>query len=93
MAILTTNSSPSYFEKMTGKSIPTLWILRGFTVASIVPQLLALFVFQTGNRHNFCLGFSVGMLIGLLVQTFAISNVELTSAPQPSDVQDLRITR
>jgi hypothetical protein len=93
MATLSTNPHPSYFEQMTGKSISALWILRGFTVASIVPLVLAMFVFHTGNRHNFCLGFSIGTLIGLLVQTFAISNVDLNTTPQPSDVHDIRVTR
>jgi O-antigen ligase len=93
MATLTTNHTPSYFEQMTGKSISALWILRGFTVASIVPLVLAMFVFHTGNRHDFCLGLSVGVLVGLLAQTFAISKVDLNTTTQPSDVQDLRITR
>jgi O-antigen ligase len=93
MATLSTNPHPSYFQQMTGKSISALWILRGFTVASIVPLVLAMFVFHTGNRHDFCLGLSVGILVGLLAQTFAISNVDLNTPPQPSEVQDLRITR
>jgi hypothetical protein len=87
------NSAPSYFEEMTGKAISPVWLLRVFTIVSIVPLLLALFVFTTGGRHDFCIGLSVGTLIGLLVQTFAISNVDLRNAPRPSEVQDVRITQ
>jgi hypothetical protein len=78
---------------MTGKAISPVWILRAFTIVSIVPLLLALFVFTSGGRHGFCVGLSVGTLIGLLVQTFAISNVDMNSSPKSSDVQDIRITR
>lgn len=92
MKTLTSNHQPSFFEQLTGRSIRHVWLLRGFTIAAIVPLLLAMSVWKSGASHNFCVGLSLGTLIGLLVQTFAISNVDLNSAPQPSDVQDLRIT-
>jgi hypothetical protein len=93
MRTLTSNHQPSYFEKLTGRTVAPIWFLRGFTIAAILPLLLAMFVWKSGASHDFCIGLSVGTLIGLLVQTFAISNVDLNSAPQPSDVQDLRMTR
>lgn len=89
---MATSKSKSYFESITGKATNPLWILRGFTAAAIVCLTLALFVFKTGGPHGFCVGLALGVLIGLLTQLSSISNVELNSTPQRSDVENLSVT-
>jgi hypothetical protein len=68
------NASPSYFEIMTGISISPLWLIRAFAIAALVPLLLAMLIWTSGARHNFCIGLTVGLIIGLIVQTFADQN-------------------
>jgi Na+/proline symporter len=93
MSLTNSTSNQSYSSKMTGKTFPTEWFLRGFTFAAIVPLLLAMLVWKSGNRHDFCIGLSVGLLIGLLAQSFSISNVEWNDTSRPSDVENFSITR
>lgn len=82
----------SYFQRTTGKPLKLLWIVRGFSLAVLVTLLLAMFVFKTGVRHEFCLGLAVGMLIGLIAQLFAIRNVEQNDTTRPTDVDHLSVT-
>jgi hypothetical protein len=70
-----------------------LWFLRLTPPACIVCLALAMFVFKSGNPHDFLLGLVAGLLAGVSVQAFAIKNIELDNSPHTSDVQDLRITR
>jgi len=49
--------------------------MRGFAISVLTVLGLAMFVFKTGNAHDFCLGMAVGLTIGLLAQSFAISKV------------------
>lgn len=84
--------NPSYFARMSGKSDNTLWTLRGFSFAVLVVLLLAMFVFKTGTRHDFCLGLGVGILIGLLAQLSAVKRVEVNDTTRPADVDNLSVT-
>jgi preprotein translocase subunit SecF len=59
---------------MTGISISPLWLIRAFAITALVPLVLAMLVWTSGIRHNFCIGLTVGLLIGLIVQTFADQN-------------------
>ncbi len=80
------NSHPSYFEAVFGRSVNLVWLIRGFSTAALVAITLAMFVFKTGGRHDFCLGLAAGTLIGLLVQSSVIKSVELKDDQQRSDV-------
>jgi hypothetical protein len=83
------NSHPSYFEKVTGRPVSALWVMRVFAISVVTVLVLAMFVFKTGNPHDFCLGIAVGLMVGLLAQSFAISKVELKDAPSRSDVDNI----
>jgi preprotein translocase subunit SecF len=63
--------------------------MRGFAISVVTVLVLALFVFKTGNSHDFCLGIAVGLMVGLLAQSFAISKVELKDTPGRSDVDTI----
>ncbi len=52
-----------------------------------------MFVFKTGNRHDFCIGLATGTLIGMIAQLFAVKNIEVNNDLQSSDVDNLCITR
>jgi len=88
-----TKHSPSFYQSVTGHPVNPLWLIRGFSMAAIIPLVLALLVFKTPGAHDFCVGLSLGLLVGLVAQTFAISSVELKENKQPSDVDALSITR
>ncbi len=90
---MTTNKPASYFESVTGKPVNPLWLLRGFGFAILTFLLLAMFVFKTGNRHDFCIGLATGTLIGMIAQLFAVKNIEVNNDLQSSDVDNLCITR
>ncbi len=83
------NSHPSYFEIVSGRPANALWVMRGFAISVVTVLVLALFVFKTGNSHDFCLGIAVGLMVGLLAQSFAISKVELKDTPGRSDVDTI----
>jgi hypothetical protein len=86
------NSHPSYFEAAFGKPVNLVWLIRGFAAAALVAITLAMFVFKTGGRHDFCLGLAAGTLIGLLVQSSIIRNVDLKENQQRSDVNHYPLT-
>jgi hypothetical protein len=88
-----TKSSQSFYESVTGHPVNPLWVLRGFGIAAIVPLVLALFVFKVPSARDFCVGLSLGLLVGLIAHTFAISSFEINQKNQPSDVDALSITR
>jgi preprotein translocase subunit SecF len=87
------NSHQSYFEATFGKPVNVVWFLRGFTAAAIIAIALALLVFKSGVRHDFCLGLAAGVLVGVLAQTFAIKHVEVNHDSQRSDVDNLNVAR
>jgi hypothetical protein len=86
------NSHPSYFEAAFGKAVNLIWLIRGFSAAALVAITLAMFVFKTGGRHDFCLGLAAGTLIGLIVQSSIIKSVELKENEQRSDVTHYPLT-
>ena len=83
----------STFERITGAAVNPIWMLRGFAIAAIVPLVLALFVFKSGGAHGFCVGLSIGTLVGLIVQLFSVKSVELSDTTRPADVDNLFVTR
>ena len=69
-----------------------LWFLRITPPVCIVCLALAMFVFKSGNPHDFLLGIVAGLLVGVTFQTFAIKGVELDNSPQPSGVERYPLT-
>ena len=90
------NSHPSYFEAAFGKPVNVVWLSPALDGPPLsrshhAPRRYA-FVFKTGGRHDFCLGLAAGTLIGLLVQSSIIRNVDLKENQQRSDVNHYPLT-
>jgi hypothetical protein len=83
-------STPS--QGLFGHPVNPVYLVRAFLVATILPLALAMFVFRTGESHDFCLGLGMGLLISHLAMSFSFSNVEIKDNSRPSDVEDIRVT-
>jgi len=70
-----------------------LWTIRLSPLISLVCIVLAETVWQSGFKHGICLGLATGQLLILCVAAFQITGLDYRNAHQPSDVQDLHITR
>ena len=92
MNVTPSNLRSSSLETAEGSSAYLVWFLRAAPAIALAALLLALFVWKSGTPHNFCVGLAAGALIGLLVQTFEITKVEVKDHSR-SDVQSLHITR
>ena len=62
-------TAPLADEPTTGHS-KLLRSIQILTAVALVSCLLAMTIFKTGARHDFCLGLTVGVLLALLAQTF-----------------------
>lgn len=69
-----------------------LWFIRITPLVSTLCLLLAMFVFKSGNHHDFLLGLAAGLLIALSLQSFSIKAIELDDSPQASDVERYPLT-
>jgi hypothetical protein len=79
--------APSLIEKLTHGRWKPMWSIRLFTAFALTTTVLALAVFKTGNAHAFCQGLTLGILLGLLTQTFATQATDSSTANLRSDVE------
>jgi hypothetical protein len=70
-----------------------LWLFRLCPLISLVCVVLAERVWQSGFVHGLCLGLAIGQLISLSMAAFQVTSITYRNSEQPSDVQDLHITR
>jgi hypothetical protein len=70
-----------------------MWTIRLCPLISLLCIVLAETVWQTGFAHGICLGLATGQLVVLSIATFQITGLTYRNAEQPSDVQNLSITR
>jgi ABC-type nickel/cobalt efflux system permease component RcnA len=63
--------TPSPIERLTKGRWKPIWSIRLMSGLAMIPCALSLTVFTTGNAHSFCGGATMGLLIGLLAQSFA----------------------
>jgi hypothetical protein len=89
----------SNMSKLSGLFGPTedyrspVWIIRVIPLIALACVILAEAVWQSGFAHGLCLGLATGQLVVLSLTSFQIANIDYKNSAQPSDVQDLRITR
>ncbi len=88
MAYLIGSSNPS------DTVIHPIWALRVIPAVSLLALILAQTLFtHNPNWHDALIGFATGLLLVLVVIGFGARAIIMKDTPQPSDVQDLRITR
>lgn len=61
----------SPIEALTNGRWKPIWTIRLMTVLAMVACSLAILVFKSGHAHSFCIGLTLGFLVGLLAQSFA----------------------
>ncbi len=84
--------SSSLMENVAKRRWDPIWSIRLFAGLALGASLQALTVCKTGNQLVFCLGLTLGILLGLFVQSFAIKATESSRVDLKSDVDDLRVT-
>jgi hypothetical protein len=73
--------------------IHPIWALRVLPTTCVIALVLAQTVFAHNPRwQHGLIGFATGLLIGLVLIGLGTKALIMKDAPQPSDVQDLRIT-
>jgi hypothetical protein len=74
--------------------IHPIWALRVLPAGCLFALVLAQTAFaHNPNWHDALIGFATGLLIALVVIGFGAKALIMKDTPQPSDVQDLRVTR
>ncbi len=69
-------SDPSFIELMTRRPWKLIWSVRVMAAVAVITQICAVAVFKSGAAHAFCGGATLGVLSGLLAQSFAGRNPE-----------------
>jgi hypothetical protein len=70
-----------------------MWTIRLCPLISLLCIVLAETVWQSGFAHGMCMGLAASQLVALSIAAFRVTNLTYRNAEQPSDVQNLHITR
>lgn len=65
-----TTYAPSPIERLANGRWKRIWSIRVMVGLAIIACALSLWVFQSGPAHAFCGGATLGLLLGLLAQSF-----------------------